>query len=187
MSGTVEVEGFKELFKKLDELPKTVFKDMGEAVLSASLAVKASAKENIESNFHGIGTLASSVKHKIIKMGGLAVAGIVGTNLPYASIHEFGGTITPKNVEWLTIPFKGVTGRARDYQNTFFAWTKNNKLVMFQNQGKGTKPKPLFVLVKQSQIPARPWLNPALEKNRGHITTMIGSAIKRSLASVARK
>jgi phage gpG-like protein len=182
----LESNGFKKLFEKINQLPQVVYKDMGETILTVTLLVEAAAKANVKKNFKGIGTLADSITHKILKVAGLAVTGVVGTNLAYAAIHEFGGTITPKNANWLTIPFAGVKGRARDYDNTFFAWSKNKHLILFQRVGKD-EVIPLFVLVKESEVPARPYLNPALEQNREIITQRIGEALKRSLERVTGK
>lgn len=185
----VEAEGFGKLIEKLDELPRTVYKDMGYTILAMTLLVKAAAAANIKRNFKGVGTLAASLGHKVLKLAGLAVTGVVGSNLAYAAIHEFGGTIEPKNVKWLTIPFEGIKGRARDYPDTFFEWQKGaegQRLILFQRNA-GGKPTPLFVLVKRVEVPARPYLNPALTENADLIGKRIGEAIKRSLESVAGK
>lgn len=182
----INTEGFQKLLDKLAELPKVVYKDMGYAILTATLMVEEAAKQNVHRIFHGKGQLAASITHKILKVKGLALTGVVGSSLPYATVHEFGATITPKNVSWLTIPFEGVTGRARDYENTFFAW-RNNHLILFQSQGKNAKPKALFTLVKQAEVPARPWLNPALNENKKHLEEIISGALERSLKNVAGK
>jgi len=70
----------------------------------------------------------------------------------YAAMQHYGGTIRPKSGKYLTLPFPGVTGRARDYKDTFFRGK-----VMFQSRGKG-KPKPLFLLMRSVTIPARPFM-----------------------------
>jgi len=185
----LELDGFQKLIEKLDELPRTIYKDLGYTILTMTLLVEEAAKARVKANFKGVGTLAASITHKIMKIAGLAVTGQVGTNLAYAAIHEFGGTIEPKNAKWLTIPFEGVKGRARDYQDTFFQWKKGaegQSLILFQNV-KGGDPVPLFVLVKKAEVPARPYLNPALKENAQLITQRIGEAVKRSLASVSGK
>lgn len=181
----IVVEGMDKLLKKLDQLTPEIKKTVGREILTATLLIEQSAKQNIARNFHGKGTLAASVKHRLEKFGGLSLAGVVYSNLVYAAIHEFGGTVTPKDAKWLTIPFEGVQGRAMDYQDTFFAKTASGNLVLFQKRG--GEAIPLFLLVKKAEIPARPWLNPALENNREAVTTIIGDAVKEALASVAQK
>lgn len=75
-----------------------------------------------------------------------------GTNLKYAAIHHYGGTVRPKGHPYLTLPFPGVTGKARDYNNTFFA-----KGVLFQKTGNRMY-KPLFLLKREVTIPSRPFM-----------------------------
>ncbi len=190
----VESTGFNELFRKLDQLPQVVYKDMGYTILTCALLVEATAKENVKNTFHmvasadevakGGGHLADSITHKVLKVGGLAVTGVVGTNLVYAAIQEFGGTVKAKNVKYLTIPWDGVTGWAKDYQNTFVHRTQTGNLIIFQRESKD-KIRPLFTLKDKVEIPARPYLNPALKANEKRIMELINEALNRSLAHVA--
>ena len=64
------------------------------------------------------------------------IRGVVGTNVKYAKIHEYGGTIKPKRFDKLYIKdrFGNITATA-----------------------------------KEVKIPARPFLRPALERNRKNI------------------
>lgn len=181
----VVVEGMGELIEKLDQITPEVKKVLGREILTATLLVEQTAKQNIAKNFHGKGTLAGSVNHRIEKLSGVSLAGVVYSKLVYAAIHEFGGTIEPKNAEALTIPFEGVQGRARDYQDTFIAKTDSGASIIFQKRGDDAVP--LFLLVKKVEIPARPWLNPAVESNREMIVRIIGDATKEALAHVAQE
>lgn len=76
----------------------------------------------------------------------------------YAAIHQYGGVIKPKKKKFLTIPFPGgpadkrVPLRAADFSDTFVA-----KGIIFQKRGKG-KIKPLFILKKSVEIPAKPYM-----------------------------
>ena len=79
-----------------------------------------------------------------------------GTAEKYAALQQFGGTVTPKKGKYLTLPFPGVTGSARQYENVFFRKSKAGNLVMFQKVEKGLRP--LFLLVKSVTIPSRPYL-----------------------------
>ena len=51
---------------------------------------------NVRSN-----RLRSSITAKIYKAGKKEVVGVIGTNIEYAAIHEFGGTIRPKKGKYL--------------------------------------------------------------------------------------
>lgn len=94
----------------------------------------------------------------------------------YAATHEGWPTrrnvtvIRPKNATYLTIPLDaaktpaGVArGRARDYDNTFVARSRGGKLIIFQRTGNGTI-TPLFLLVRESIVPARPALYPTWDR-----------------------
>lgn len=108
---------------------------------------------------------------------GEGFTGMVGTGLPgkslkckYAMIQDKGGTIIAKS-KYLTIPFKGVTGTARSYSNTFFAFGKSGNLIMFQKQGKSIKP--LFTLVDHVTIPASNWFTGAVDTNKPLLDEMM--------------
>ncbi len=84
------------------------------------------------------------------------------TTSPYAKIHEHGGTIRPKSAKYLAIPLAAakaksgdLRGGPRSFTNTFFAKSKAGNLILFQNQGKGKKPLPLFVMKKQVTLKPR--------------------------------
>jgi len=102
------------------------------------------------------------------------VRGVVGTNLVYGPVHEFGATIRPKTKKWLTIPFPGggaVTalgvgrGSAREFKNTFIA----NDIIFGQSTGKSDKIVPLFILKKSVTIKPRPFIRPAIDRNASNV------------------
>jgi len=86
----------------------------------------------------------------------------VGTNLVYAAILHFGGTIRPKRAKALTIPIapeaRGM--RARDFENTFVLRRPDDEagegLIMQSLAGGGVKP--LFALRTSVTIKPRPYM-----------------------------
>jgi phage gpG-like protein len=87
----------------------------------------------------------------------------------YAAIHEYGGPIKPKKGKYLTIPFPGVDLPARSYFNTMVIKSKAGNLIIIQKgfsfQGKKAAGwKPLFLLKKEVQMPARHWLSRSMEE-----------------------
>ena len=124
------------------------------------------------------GRLRNSIRFRINK-GGKRIVGHIGSNVVYARIHEFGGVITPKKRQFLTIPFSGVKGFAGDYSDTFIA-----KGIIFQKVGRGIKP--LFSLKRSVTIPARPYLAPSIVENKPRairiIKNDISSFIQRALS-----
>lgn len=91
--------------------------------------------------------------------------GWIGSNLVYAAIHEYGGTIVPKNAKYLTIPlWKGAArqiGGAREVPGAFFKMT-NGRLLMYGKSKYGVMP--YFLLLKSVTLPPRPYIWPAIER-----------------------
>lgn len=181
---SLEATGFRELYAKLDKLTPEIKRETNKEMLVAALLVESEAKRLAPRG--ETGQLAASIGHKFGRISGLITEISVGSNSKYAAIQEFGGTIKNKAKQFLTIPFDGVKGWARDFQKTFIAKSKAGNLIIFRRVGKKDK-EPLFVLKKEVTIPAHPWLNPALNKNKDQIFRMIGDAVKRGLQNVAGK
>tara|TARA_B100001964_G_scaffold178865_1_gene197304 strand:+ start:981 stop:1535 length:555 start_codon:yes stop_codon:yes gene_type:complete len=106
------------------------------------------------------GTLRSNINTDTRILGKVVIGRLFVDlkRVPYARIHELGGIIRPKKGKFLTIPFPGIKGFARDFKDTFIA-----KDIIFQKTGSGIRP--LFSLKKQVTIPRRSYLRPAIEKN----------------------
>lgn len=89
----------------------------------------------------------------------------LGSNLVYARIHEYGGTINGK--PWLTIPISTDAKRAsaqgvgpRAFGNTFFRKIAGG-LGIFRARKRGTS-ELMYVLKHSVTLPPRPYLRPAL-------------------------
>jgi hypothetical protein len=97
------------------------------------------------------------------------VTGTIGSDLPYARIQEFGGTITPKKAKFLAIPLPAalnangtpIKSSPRDWPNTFCAKSKAGNLLIFQRRG--TQIVPLYVLKSSVYIPPRLGLKKTLD------------------------
>lgn len=103
----------------------------------------------------------------------------IGNAAVYARIREFGGTIRAKRVRFLTIPFPNITGKAREYQNTFFQRTPSGALILFQKMTEGIRP--LFLLKREVKHPKQPWLFPALRQKRRVVIQLIRAGLNRPL------
>lgn len=76
-------------------------------------------------------------------------------------IHEYGGTITPKEGEYLFIPLPAALNgdgtpkrrNPRQWQNTFIAESRAGNLILFQRVGR--KLTPLYALKKQVRVRPR--------------------------------
>lgn len=145
------------------------------ALVDATAFVEQKLKLNVSGKILKVrsGRLRSSIGSIVIQRNNEPV-GIIGSGVrqgkrvPYADIHETGGIITPKRVRWLTIPLRAALtpagvprGRARDFADTFFAWSGGN-LFLFQKQGQNVIP--LFILKKSVNIPARRYMSRTAEE-----------------------
>lgn len=92
--------------------------------------------------------------------GGFIVTGTISPGL--LTVHETGATITAKSSKYLTIPLRAALDsrglplrqRARDWENTFVASSKNGRnLFIYQRQGKDIVP--LYLLKSSVYIPPR--------------------------------
>jgi phage gpG-like protein len=132
-------------------------------------------------------SIGSIVKDTDKQLEGVVGSGVrQGERVPYADIHETGGVVTPKRVHWLTIPLRdalkpsGVPrGRARDFENTFFAYSKAGNLILFQRKGKGAVA--LFLLKKSVTIPARRYMSITAEEARDKIADIMINRIEKEL------
>jgi len=111
---------------------------------------KASSKILIDT-----GLLRSSIKSEVINDNTIRL----GSYVIYAPTHQFGAKITAKRRKFLTIP---ITTESRyislenikaRYYSTFI-----RKNVIFGQKTKGSKPIALFILKREVEIPARPFL-----------------------------
>lgn len=171
--------------------------EMIKRVLTAQMLVAQSeAKKNVTGGGKSkdrlnvrSGRLRNSITTRIQSSGNLH-AGIIGSNVVYARIHEEGGEIKPVNVKYLTIPFPAAKtkagasrGGARSFDNTFVKKSKAGNLIIFQRQGQQIVP--LFLLRDRPvTIPDRPYLMPALEKIQPVLVQQVAERFAESVETV---
>jgi phage gpG-like protein len=117
------------------------------------------------------GALIDSILRSVTVTGQTfdAIRGTIGSDVPYAAIQEFGGTIVPKNSKYLCIPLPAALDSSglplqsspRDWPNTFVARSKAGNLLIFQRRG--TSIIPLYVLKSSVTIPPRLGLKKTLD------------------------
>lgn len=142
------------------------------ALMQGGLLVERRAKQNIRRH-HLIdtGALRDSITAEPVSDHLVEI----GTAQVYAAIHEFGGTIRPKNSKYLAIPLtgaaKGVPG-PRDYPGTLRFIPGQGGGVLVDEAGDAQ-----YALRTSVTIRARPYLRPAIDENPGEIEAVIGQAI----------
>lgn len=167
------------------------------AFTDLTLETEARLKQNVSGSILRVrsGRLRSSIGSKVIGQAGNLV-GLVGSGvrqggrLPYANIHETGGTITPKRTKYLAIPLKAaltpggdLRQKPRDYNNTFVMKTKNGNLIIAQKQGsRMSRIVSLFILKKQVHIPARHYLSRTVDEIAPRCLEIMTRSIERELA-----
>jgi len=127
----------------------------------------------------GRGRLANSLA-TVVRKSGDTVIGLMGTGLPYALAHEFGATITPKKSQYLTIPAKGIKGRAREYMNTFF-YRKGGRLLLLQKTGKESI-RLLFTLVKSVKLRKKKWMSKSYKGTKKDILAIMRRNLREAIA-----
>lgn len=172
---------------------------VGTATAVAADAVR-EAKENLSGRVLrvGSGRLRASAQGTteagpdrvtaIARVGGVGVG-----EVPYAAIHEHGGTIYPKRGRFLAIPMGpalkgGKNGGAgmwpRDIPDLKFVPIKGGAqgmLVKRMGKGKSASWVPWFHLVRSVRMPRRPYLRPAAEKAAATIPTRIAEQLRARL------
>lgn len=102
-----------------------------------------------------------------------------GPGVPYAAIHEYGGTIVPKNVQWLTIPARPayVGHRAKEFNLHFVARGPRFAELLTDDTDAVA-----YYLVKKVTIPPRPYMQPAIEEvtNEANMAKTIAEVFKTS-------
>lgn len=124
------------------------------------------------------GNLLRSIKWQLRRVGGLPQLK-VGSDAVYSRIREFGGDIRPVRKSYLTIPFPGIKGFAREYQDTFFHKSAGGTLILMQDTGDGVRP--LFTLKKRVHHPKQAWLRPTYLRNRKRMAEMVRNEMNRGL------
>ena len=189
-----DLVGDKALIARLGATSAKVMKRLGLAMRKLQYDLVQAARDENRAVLHQrTGNLIGSIlpgtfDQSDTKIEATVVAG-GGENF-YARIQEYGGTIVPKNVSFLTIPLdaaKTASGVGRwsareiiedpsigGYSGTFF---KHG--VLFGKTPDGITP--LFALKSSVTLPSRPYMRPALLKMRPQIETELAAAIAEGL------
>lgn len=109
-------------------------------------------------------------------------------DVPYAAVHEYGATIRPKRARYLTIPLAAnktaggdVRMAPRMIRNAFFVRSRRGNLLMMDPQ-RG----PMFVLVNQVKVPARPYVGPARKTTTTHLRAGLAKVMREMVEAVSR-
>lgn len=127
---------------------------------------------------------------KIEESGNSITGSMSSAGVPYAAIHEFGGTIVAKG-KALAIPLpenQRADGSPKITIQQLFAnkanvfTTKSGVVMQTSGKGKNAKMTPMFVFKKSVTIPARPYVRPALAASQETILKNFGLFISATFA-----
>jgi HK97 gp10 family phage protein len=174
---TSKVIGMPDLQKAFDRLEENVAGDNLETAAQAgALIIRNAGSENAPKRTR---TLSRSIhietlvkQPKYVEMG-------IGTDLDYAAIQEFGGTITPKKGKFLAIPLTA-EARAhvspRDFPEELTPRFGGNGGVLVDGAGIAQ-----YALARSVTIPAHPYMRPALDENEEAVLNETGDALRQLL------
>lgn len=165
----------KELEKETDVFSKRLSFQVFRALSLLEMEIKNNIRKGAGLHVRS-GALLNSVKKEMFETSGGVIYGEVGPEgIPYAAIHEFGGTVVPKNKQFLAIPSD--LNRRPDGQPRFTtsdlmgrSFIKNGTI--FLKEGKNVLP--MFFLKKSVEIPARPYLATAIASKKEEIFKEFG-------------
>lgn len=161
---TASVIGTEELLASFRQLDQAVRgSTLAAAAEAGALPVLNAAKANAPKRTR---TLARSLHLEVVQATDSYAEVEIGTDLEYARIQEYGGTITPKNAKYLAVP---LTEAARAATSPLlFA----GELHFVPRAGGGTggtlrddAGEAQYALVTSVTIPAHPYLRPAIDEN----------------------
>jgi len=159
----LEISGMNTVLDRINGAGKRLRGQLLTAVKTAARRIDKQAKVNLSNRALHVrsGTLRSSIR---IEIDSAKLEGIVGTNVIYAKIHEFGGTtkahiIRPRNAKVLRF---ATAMSLKTKKATKYAYTMEVK-----HPG--------------SKIPARPYLHPAYRSAQSEIVHDFQQALQRTL------
>ena len=157
-----------ELSARLDLLARTLPAELRRAAIITALDAEAEAKQNATTVLNvRTGRLRGSIQGTAEEMNGqLSIVLRAGTPdggaVPYARIHEEGGTIRPRSGRYLKIPVgPALTGAgvARGGRQSGLHFIKRGAGGLLAD----AEGRIWFVLKQSVTIPARPYLGPAIK------------------------
>jgi len=179
---TVRVVGMPGLRRKLAQVADAVAGDaLRRALLAGALPIQNAAKIKAPKRTR---TLSRSIHSEATIRSKWDAQVAIGTNLEYAAIQEFGGTIVPRKAKFLAIP---LTDEARQYTGPrqfprpLKPRIKGGKGVLLDDAGIAQ-----FALVKRVTLRARPYLRPAFDENLDAAVAEVAAVLRMQLGRVVK-
>ena len=121
---------------------------------------------------------------------------VISSDVAYAAIHEYGGTVRPKRTKWLTIPVGRAltpTGQAKvtarmfiadpgslGYDASFFRKTTSGAVILGVRGKKRQIIEPVFVLRSEVRIPGRRYMTHSVNQALPRVPQIVEAAVNRA-------
>lgn len=162
----------KEQNKLVQNIKKTIF--------GLAVDVRSQTMRNIRDRLNKSGTSTGNLLNStsVELENGEPIVTVGGSAVPYAAAHEFGATIIPRDVKWLTIPNgrENAGKKAREYNNLTFRLINPQLGALIDKNSKQV----IFWLKKQVKIKKKSYLTDAAEtvmnKDKEKLEAIFGRA-----------
>lgn len=169
------VMGTENLISKLRGLSAAV---KGSALLHAVQAGGLVLQNGIKDRIKAVKLIRTRTLSRSIHMESAATDEqatlTIGTNLEYAAIHEFGGTVRAKRGKYLAIPVGSYRDSPTKHPRLKARKTSGGNLVLVSEGGQVQ-----YVLKKSVDIPARPYMRPAYDELHDRAAKKTADAFKK--------
>lgn len=188
MAPPIPIEDFPAFLK---EVATQAEKELSKGVLSAAQILAGDIAETIMAEPAApspasirTGNLARSYLQGVAFLGidGGKVSAKTTSTLVYAGIQDRGGLISPSTRQYLSVPLSMEAAKRwpRDWPQgrggLFLIKSKRGNLILAKRAGKKGL-KPVYVLKKQVEIPAKRYLERAREQAQPKIDTLVADAL----------
>lgn len=166
----------KSLQKFAQNAPAMVRRGMEQGLRELAMRVEGAAKRLVygggDDHLTGdTGRLRQSITHEVN-----ALKARVGSNLVYAPIHEFGGTIRPTSARNLAIPIGTYKGSPREHADLDFIRTHSGTKLLVDQAGTAQ-----YVLRPYVTLKSRAYLRPGFKQVRPTAKRVLSQAILREV------
>lgn len=126
------------------------------------------------------GLLRNSWTHEGPEIHGEYLEGKVGSNAPYARIHEEGGVITPRTKQALTVPFPGPNyGSAKALRQEGRTIVIDDIIYLKQHKGRDRgRLIPIFALRRSVVVPARHYITEGINRATPRIKELFTEGVE---------
>ncbi len=194
MSHVVEfrLDGADKVLEQLGRVSSNLAaQGLSNAVAAGAKYLESAVKLNIREVQNGghkglidTGNYINSWGSRVTRADANSAEAEVTTNVVYGPIHEFGGTIVPRNARALAIPRTAEArkvGSPRNMPELVFVRVRSGQMFLMDAAGRIQ-----YVLVGAVRIPARPHVRPAFDENVDQVSRIVADTVSRTIEGALR-